>query len=158
ALAGCGAPSARQSPTPAPSGRGSVSSPTVTVAVDPREKRLGSLRRLTAGGQKAETYFEWTGARRIFQATGDSFGCDQIFTMKTDGSDVRLVSTGKGRTTCGFFFPDGKRIIYASTHLGGEACPAPPDRSTGYVWPIYPTYDIFAADADGTNLKRLTDN
>jgi TolB protein len=158
ALAGCGAPSARQAPTPAPSGGGAVSSPAVTVAVDPREKRLGSLRQLTSGGQNAEAYLDWTGTRLVFQSTRDSFGCDQIFTMKVDGSAVRLVSTGRGRTTCGYFFPDGQRLIYASTHLGGEACPPPPDRTSGYVWPIYPSYEIFAADADGKNLKRLTDN
>jgi Tol biopolymer transport system component len=128
------------------------------ASVDPREKRLGSLRQLTAGGQNAEAYFDWAGTRLIFQSTRPPYGCDQIFTMKTDGSDVRLVSTGRGRTTCGFYFPDGKRVIYASTHLGGEACPPPPDRASGYVWPIYPTYEIFAADADGKNLKRLTDN
>jgi Tol biopolymer transport system component len=94
----------------------------------------------------------------VFQSTRAPFGCDQIFTMKADGSDVRLVSTGRGRTTCGFFFPDGQRLIYASTHLGGEACPPPPDRASGYVWPIYPSYEIVAVDADGQNLRRLTDN
>jgi Tol biopolymer transport system component len=73
---------------------------------------------------------------------------------------VRLLSTGRGRTTCAFFFPDGRRFLYASTYLGGAACPEPPDRSAGYVWPIYPSYDIFADDvaAPGTALARLTDN
>jgi Tol biopolymer transport system component len=78
--------------------------------------------------------------------------------MTVDGTDVRLVSTGKGRTTCGYFFPDGRRIIYASTHFGAEACPPPPDRAGGYVWPIYPSYEIVAADADGGNVTRLTDH
>jgi Tol biopolymer transport system component len=128
------------------------------AAIDPRERRLANLRQLTAGGQNAEAYFDWTGTRLVFQSTRPPFGCDQIFTMKTDGTDVRLVSTGRGRTTCGFFFPDGRRLIYASTHLGGDACPPPPDRGHGYAWPIYPTYEIFAADADGRNLTRLTDS
>jgi Tol biopolymer transport system component len=84
--------------------------------------------------------------------------------MRADGGDVRLVSTGKGRTTCAFFFPDTSdarpHFIYASTHLGGDACPSPPDRSAGYVWPIYPTYDIFSADLGGERptVTRLTDN
>ena len=128
------------------------------LPTDARERRLANLRQLTFGGQNAEAYFDWTGTRLIFQSTRPPFGCDQIFTMRDDGSDVRLVSTGKGRTTCSFFFPDGKRFIYASTHLGGAACPPPPDRSRGYVWPIYPTYEIFSADLDGRNLTRLTDN
>ncbi|HEV8642630.1 MAG TPA: hypothetical protein VGV13_16185 [Methylomirabilota bacterium] len=131
---------------------------------DPRERRLANLHQLTFGGQNAEAYFDWTGTRLVFQSTRPPFGCDQIFTMRDDGSDVRLVSTGKGRTTCAFFFPDGKRIIYASTHLAGSECPPTPDRSGGYVWPIYPSYDIFSADLEekslkpGGNLTRLTDN
>ena len=128
------------------------------VAPDPREKHLANLRQLTAGGQNAEAYFDATGTRLIFQSTRPPFDCDQIFTMKTDGTEVRLVSTGKGRTTCGYFFPDGARILYASTHFGGDACPPPPDRSGGYVWPIYPSYDLVSADADGRNVVRLTDN
>lgn len=129
------------------------------VSHDARERHLANLRQLTSGGQNAEAYFDSTGTRLVFQSTRPPFGCDQIFTMQADGSDVRLVSTGKGRTTCAFFFPDGRRIIYASTHLGGEACPPPPDRSRGYVWPIYPTYDIFAAGLDAPDrLTRLTTN
>jgi Tol biopolymer transport system component len=123
---------------------------------DPRERRLANVRQLTFGGQNAEAYFDWTGMRLIFQSTRAPFACDQIFTMRADGSDVRQVSTGRGRTTCGFFFPDGRRVIYASTHLAGAPCPPPPDRSAGYVWPIHPGYDIFAADLDGGNLARLT--
>jgi TolB protein len=126
--------------------------------VDPRERRLANLRQLTFGGQNAEAYFDWTGTRLIFQSTRAPFSCDQIFTMRADGSDVKLVSTGKGRTTCAFFFPDGQRAIYASTHLGGADCPTPPDRSAGYVWPIYSSYEIFAADLDGGRLVRLTNH
>jgi len=132
-----------------------------SVPPEPREKRLAALRQLTLGGQNAEAYFDWTGTRLIFQSTRPPFGCDQIFTMRDDGSDVRLLSTGKGRTTCAFFFPDGRRFIYASTHLADAACPPPPDRSRGYVWPIYPAYEIFAADAssaEGGNPVRLTDH
>jgi Tol biopolymer transport system component len=76
--------------------------------------------------------------------------------MNLDGSNVRLVSPGKGRTTCGYFTPDGRRIIYASTHLGSPDCPPVPDRSLGYVWPLYRTWDIFSARADGTDVRRLT--
>ena len=128
------------------------------VATDPRERHLGGVRQLTRGGQNAEAYFDGTGTRLIFQSTRPPFGCDQILTMRTDGTDVQLVSTGTGRTTCGYFFPDGTRILYASTHYGGEACPPAPDRSSGYVWPIYPSYEIVSADADGRNIRRLTDH
>jgi TolB protein len=126
--------------------------------LDARERRLVGLRRLTAGGQNAEAYWDVGGSRLVFQSTRSPHDCDQIYTMNADGSDPRLVSTGRGRTTCGFFFPDGRRIVYASTHAAAAACPPPPDRSQGYVWPLYAGWDIYAADADGGNLTRLTDN
>jgi Tol biopolymer transport system component len=132
--------------------------PAAPAPLDPRERRLAGLRRLTSGGQNAEAYWDATGARLIFQSTRPPHACDQMFTMRADGSEQRLLSSGDGRTTCGFFFPDGRRVIYASTHLAGPACPPPPDRSQGYVWPLFSSWDIFAADADGGNLTRLTDN
>src|SRR5262249_38693212 len=104
-------------------------------SIDPRERRLAELRQLTAGGQNAEAYFDVTGTRLVFQSTRPPFDCDQIFTMHADGTDARLVSTGKGRTTCAFFFPDSTdtrlHFLFASTHQGGSACPAAPDRSAG---------------------------
>jgi TolB protein len=121
-----------------------------------REMHLQNLKQLTFGGQNAEAYFSFDGTRLIFQSTRPPFACDQIFSMNVDGSDVKLLNSGKGRTTCGFFFPDGKRFIYASTHLAGDACPPAPDRSRGYVWPIYAAYEIFSAGIGGAKLSRLT--
>ena len=92
----------------------------------------------------------------IFQATVGDHKCDAIFRMNVDGSNLRQVSSGEGVTTCSFISPDGRQIIYASTHLGGKDCPPKPDYSRGYVWPLYKSYDIFAADPDGSNLRRLT--
>jgi Tol biopolymer transport system component len=122
----------------------------------PKEVHLRNIRQLSFMGDNAEAYFSFDGQKIIFQSTRDPYKCDQMFTMNLDGSHVNLVSTGKGRTTCGYFTPDGKRITYASTHLGAPDCPPPADRSEGYVWPIYPTYDIFSAKPDGSDLKRLT--
>ncbi len=120
------------------------------------ERHLANVKQLTFGGQNAEAYFSADGARLIFQSTRPPHACDQIFTMDIDGKNVRLLSSGQGRTTCGFFFPDGKRFIYASTELDGAACPAEPDRSKGYVWPIYASYDILAAGIDSPAATRLT--
>jgi len=121
-----------------------------------QETHLRNIRQLTFGGQNAEAYFSADGRKLIFQSTRDSFQCDQIFTMNLDGSDVHLVSTGKGRTTCSYFYPNGKKILYASTHLADAACPPKPDYSKGYVWAIYPSFDIFTANPDGADLKQLT--
>jgi len=119
--------------------------------------RLTDIRQLTHGGQNAEAYWSPDGKRLIFQSTRPGFDCDQMFIMNADGSDQHLVSTGKGRTTCGYFMADNKHILYASTHLAGDACPKEPDRSKGYVWGIFPGYDIFLATDDGRIEKRLTD-
>jgi len=123
----------------------------------PREKHLRHVHQLTFGGQNAEAYFSADGKKLIYQSSHGDVKCDQIFEMNSDGTGQRMVSTGKGRTTCGYFFPDGKKILYSSTHLASPECPPRPDFSKGYVWAVYSGYDIFTADADGSNLKRLTD-
>jgi Tol biopolymer transport system component len=122
----------------------------------PAERHLRNIRQLTFGGENAEAYFSADGTRLIFQSTRDGYPCDQIFTMKTDGTHLKRVSTGKGRTTCGYFYPSGNDILFASTHKTGEACPPKPSFDRGYVWPIYDGYDIYRANADGSNLRPLT--
>ncbi len=123
---------------------------------DPQEKHLRNVRQLTFGGTNAEAYFSRDDKQIIFMSKRGNLGCDQIFIMNADGSNQHMVSTGKGRTTCGYFFTDGKRILYSSTHLANPECPPPPDYSKGYVWALYPGYDIFTASLDGSNLKQLT--
>jgi len=123
---------------------------------DLHETHLRHIRQLTFGGQNAEAYFSYDGRRLIFMSTREPYQCDQIFTMNTDGSDVHLVSTGKGRTTCGYFYPDGKHVLYSSTHQIGDACPPRPDYSHGYVWAIYSAYQIYYATDDGKIVTALT--
>jgi TolB protein len=140
--------------------QGRQTDPVARLAPDPTlmiegESHLASIRQLTFGGQNAEAYWSPDGRELIFQSTRPPYECDQIFIMEADGSDVRLVSTGLGRTTCSYFLP-GNRILYASTHEGDEACPPEPDFSQGYVWALYPSYDIYVANRDGTDLRPLT--
>ncbi len=122
-----------------------------------QSSHLSNIVKLTSGGQNAEAYWAPDGKRLIFQTTRPPYGCDQIFIMNADGSNQHLVSTGKGRTTCGYFLKDGKHIIYASTHEAGDACPQEPDRSKGYVWPVFSSYDIFLATDTGQIVTKLTD-
>jgi Tol biopolymer transport system component len=122
------------------------------------ERHLADVRQLTFGGENAEPYFSPDGRRIMFQSTPASGGCDQQFVMDLGTGDVRRVSTGAGRTTCGYFdWPEADRIVYASTHGASAACPAPPDQSQGYVWALYDGYDIYEAGPDGANPKRLTE-
>ena len=123
----------------------------------PGEKHLRNIRQLTFGGENAEAYFSSDGKQLIFQSTRDGHGCDQIYTMNIDGTNVKMISNGEGRTTCSYFFPDGKRVLYSSTHLTDKQCPSRPDFSKGYVWAVYPSFDIFTANPDGSDLKQLTD-
>ncbi len=120
------------------------------------EKHLQNIKQLTFGGENAEAYFSFDGKKLTFQSKRDDLKCDQIFTMNIDGSNVTRVSNGEGRTTCSYFFKNGKKMLYGSTHLGAKECPPNPDFSKGYVWAIYPTYDIFTSNTNGKKIKQLT--
>jgi TolB protein len=144
----------------------------------PGETHLKNIRQLTFGGQNAEAYFSFDDKQITFQhqgrfydaqthqplaaPLGEDVPCDQIYTLTIAGPDgkpsaPRRVSNGKGRTTCSYFFPSGTRILYSSTFGASPACPPKPDYSRGYVWPIYSTYTIYTAKADGSDLRPLSD-
>lgn len=168
ALAACsgqadGGESARAEPD-ATADRSGVAEAPFRTAAEPadhllheEESHFASLKQLTFGGQNAEAYWSTDDEWIMFQATPRGATCDQQYSMRADGSDLSMVSTGAGRTTCGYFFPGNQKIVYGSTHLGGEDCPPEADMSQGYVWALYEDYDIFVADADGSNLTRITD-
>ncbi|UCE84972.1 MAG: M28 family peptidase [Deltaproteobacteria bacterium] len=173
-----------------------------TARLDPREVHLADLRQLTFDGENAEAYFSPDGRTLVFQRTPPDGGCDQQYLLDLTSGEVTRLSSGRGRTTCGYYaYPNGERLIYATTEHVDAACPAPPDRSQGYVWPLYdfdlvwqagpgaPTQpfvsepgaydaeatvcmrdgrvvftstrdgdlDLYAVNADGSDLRRLTD-
>lgn len=135
-------------------------SPVPVAAVDqakPGEVHLRNVRQLTFGGDNAEAYWAFNGDRLILQSNRKPYQCDQIEILPVAGGEAKLVSTGKGRTTCAYFLKGDQEIIYASTHEAGPACPTPPDNSKGYYWGLF-EYDIYRANADGTNIRNLTPN
>lgn len=149
----------------------SVNNRSTSTAIDSlrytEEIHFKNLRQLTFGGDNAEAYWSFDSKMVSFQSNFKDWGlnCDQIFYMPIQGMDLgndktkpTMVSTGQGRTTCSFFLPGNKTILYASTHLGGKDCPKDVERTPGgkYLWPIYDTYDIFVADLAGKQLKQLT--
>ncbi|MGZ6143904.1 MAG: M28 family peptidase, partial [Myxococcales bacterium] len=125
------------------------------AAPRPDEPHLADLRRLTRGGQNAEAYWSFDGTKLSLQSRAKGEMCDRIYTLDLASGAMDQVSSGKGATTCSHFLPGGEELIYASTHLGGDACPPRPDMSQGYVWALYKDYDIFKRTASG--LVRLTD-
>ena len=131
----------------------------------PEEKHLKNIRQLTFGGDNAEAYWSFDDKHLVFQARNEAWGseCDQIYLLDPFSDKIspsfepKLLSTGLGRTTCSYFMPGDKSVIYASTHLGGDACPPEPPRGDKYVWPIYESFDIFTADLNGKLITQLTD-
>jgi TolB protein len=120
------------------------------------EKFFANVKQLTTDGENAEAYLSFDEKQLIFQSRRGAGDCDQIYTMTLDGTAKKMISTGQGRTTCSYFLPDGKTILYASTHLADTACPPPPSMAKGYTWALYKGYDIFLANPDGSNLRRIT--
>lgn len=134
------------------------------------EKHLKNIRQLTFGRQNAEAYFSFTGDKLIFQSTNnwtqapsmdvhqpdaEGLGCYQMYVMDLASEQIRLVSMGSGVTTCGYFFPGDRRVLYASTHLSGAGCPPKPKRDGAYRWAL-DNYDLFAVRLDGQQMQRLT--
>ena len=141
-LAGCAGDEPAPAPAPGPE----------------TERHLKNVTQLTFGEENAEAYFSKDDGRLILQSRHGGLPADQIFVMSAAGGEMKMVSTGKGKCTCSYFFPDGRRILYSSTHRMGDAPPPPPDHRAGYVWAVHDEFDLYVANADGTGLERLTTN
>lgn len=138
-----------------------------TILVFSQERNLRNIQKLTFGGDNAEAYFSPDGKKLTLQVTNPTIGahCDQIYLLDLNQKnistkDLNLISTGNGRTTCSFFMPDGKHILYASTHEANKECPAKPKPRTDgkYLWPIYAEFDIYEADLNGKITRKFTDS
>jgi hypothetical protein len=161
-LSACGPTKSPVEPTPAAT--------RASRHVVPGETHFGSLTQLTSTGENAEAYWSFSGRELSLQSrSGEGEDCDRIYRMSlvdvldakhppdTAITPLSPVSSGKGTTTCSYFTPGDKQLIYASTHLGGDACPPRPDHSQGYVWALYDSYDIFKTNPSGGDPLRLTD-
>lgn len=154
-------PAAAATPPPAvAAGHGAPGPMPPGPVLHPSEKHLANLRQLTAGGENAEAYWSFDGKRLSLQATTANDRCDQIYTLDLgDGGTglglLKPLSNGHGRHTCSYYFPSGDRVLFSSTRHLGDACPPTPDRSKGYVWPLY-NYQIYSSKPDGSDIKRMT--
>jgi Tol biopolymer transport system component len=152
-LGACAGGGAAGSPTPAGSG------PSATwLEPEPGETHLRNIRQLTFSGNNAEAYFSRAGQELVFQRqerVGE--GCDQQYVIRIDGSGLRRISNGEGRTTCGYFYDRDRRILFSSTFRHDPACPQSPDQSRGYIWPLG-HLEIYSVRADGSDLRQVTSN
>ncbi|HXB41929.1 MAG TPA: hypothetical protein VNZ49_15410 [Bacteroidia bacterium] len=136
---------------------------TIAFTTAQNEKHFKSIKQLTFGGDNAEAYFSPDSKQLTFQSNYAKWGlsCDQVFLMdiqnqlKDTTIKPSIISTGKGRTTCSYFMPDGKHILYASTHGANDSCPPVPHIKGKYIWAIYNTFDIYVSDIKGKIVKQL---
>jgi Tol biopolymer transport system component len=115
-----------------------------------------------------EGYFSPDCKTIVYQAIRPEYPFYQIYSQPLDGGKPKLISTGVGRTTCAYFTPDGKRILFASAHLNPNLAELEEQererleaqRKSGrrghYAWPFDPYMDIWVSDLDGRILTRLT--
>jgi len=131
----------------------------VPVATFPGEEHLADLRQLTFEGENAEAYWSNDGTKLILQRRTGGMAADQIYILDLATGAMQLVSTGTGRTTCSYFLKGDQQIVFASTHHHGDLPPpvAKVEPGKGYVWSVHTEYDLFVADADGKNLRQITD-
>lgn len=107
------------------------------------EAHLKNIRQLTFAGQNAEAYWNLDGTKIIYQTTQDGFVDEQIFVMNWDGTDKRMVSSGKGRHTCGYFVPNSDDVVFSATDWKDPGPGMKADMSQGYVWVVNPWFRIF---------------
>lgn len=140
--------------------------PLSLLAQTSNEKHLKNLKQLTFGGDNAEAYFSPNGKFLTFQSNNPKWGlkCDQIFNLdikkasKDSTYKPKNISNLEGRTTCSYYLPGNKEILFASTHLSSKDCPPVPESKGKYLWAIYESFDIFVADVNGKIKKQLTTN
>ena len=139
-------------------------------------KYLSNVKQVTPTGlfvKAGEGYFSADGKQIIYQAVPPGYPFYQIYrqTLSNDPQEPvrpKLVSTGRGSTTCSYFAKDGQRLLFASSHLdpnlketeAGERKLLADEARTGqrrrYSWDFDPYMDIFETDLDGNILRQLT--
>lgn len=138
-----------------------------SLVTEHEETFLANVRQVTFGLPRAgEGYFSPDGTTIVYQAFPIGYPFYQIYVQRLDERIPRLLSTGRGRTTCAYFSPKGDQILFASSHTDpdieqtekkGREEAAQGGRRR-YQWEFDPQMELYLINFDGTGLKRLTDS
>ncbi len=138
-----------------------------SALTDKEEDFLENARQVTFGLPRAgEGYFSPDGKTVVYQAYPVGYPFYQIYVQSLDDRLPRLLSTGRGRTTCAYFTPNGEQILFASSHTDPKIelteKKARDEAAQGgrrrYQWDFDPEMELYLINFDGTGLKRLTDS
>ena len=139
---------------------------TTSVWAQTESDFLTGIRQLTFEGRRAgEGYFSADGTKMVFQSErepGNPFY--QIYLMDLETGDQERLSPGLGKTTCAWMHPDGKRVLFASTHSDPQSkalqAAEYKDRETSrvrkYAWDYDEHYDIWEYTLADKSLRNLT--
>lgn len=138
-----------------------------SISTDAEAKHLANLRQVTFGLPRAgEGYFSPDGQWIVFQAYPIGYPFYQIYLQRLDEKVPMQLSTGRGRTTCSYFTPDMKAILFASSHTDPDIEQterkardlAKEGGRPRYQWDFDPHMELYTINPDGTGLKRLTNS
>ena len=122
---------------------------------------------ITESLRSGEGYFSADGSRFIFQSEvpGDN-PFYQIYVRDLATGATNRVSPGIGLTTCSWIHPTLDRVMFSSTHEDPDALNKQAEeiriRESGverpYGWDYDRHYEIYQANADGSNIINLTNS
>jgi Tol biopolymer transport system component len=117
------------------------------------------------GPRSGEGYYSADGKKMVFQSErepGNPFY--QMYLLDIASGETEKISTGSGKTTCGWVHPNGKNVMWSSTHLDKDfkkkvkeeyADREKPVKGK-YSWSFDDQFEIFSSDTKGKNIKQLT--
>lgn len=148
---------------------GLAAGPSVIAGDESRSEAdlLSGIRQLTFEGRRAgEGYYSQDGRWMVFQSEreeGNPFF--QIYLLDFETGDTRRLSPGQGKTTCSWTYPDGKQVLFASTHDDPAAQQKQLEelqlRASGqerrYSWDYDEHFELYSTDLTTGEIRRLTD-
>lgn len=134
--------------------------------VDKANTIIGPYKQLTFVGSKSgEGYFSADGKKMIFQSEREPKNpFYQMYIMDLISGKTSRVSTGEGKTTCGWIHPSLKKVMWSSTHHDKDVKKKTAEEyenrkkavKAKYSWSFDDQFDIYESDLNGKNIKRLT--